>query len=421
MSMRGMAIGSAMTASPIPRIAAIDLARLVAIIGMMCSHLLTEFTVLPGSLVTTMTHGFPSTLFAVVAGVGSAIAADRPSRRGRDREAAGAQLARGLTVALIGVALAAMPTFVAVVLVPLGVAIMVIAPLLRATTATLSAIAIGLAITGPLLISQIVEHQGMAERGPILRTIDGVLFTGVYPVITWVVYLIVGLLIGRAVLAATRSGMRGGTNANTTASLGGRLAVAGIVGIAVATITDAIYVARFAGPALAAEIDAPVSITIEMLRQSGYGTPHGGGWDAILIAAPHTGTFLDIVRTVGGAAIVIGVLLAAVGSGSGRVMRSWPVRVLAAAGSAGLTIYVVHILTTVLLTALAEEGVIEWESWDLPALAFNLVVLLGLGVVLVVTGRRGPLEAVIRWAGQTGASVAAKTRKATPAPRASKA
>jgi hypothetical protein len=392
------------TAAPISRIAAIDLARLVAILGMMGSHLLPQFTELPGSLLSTLTHGFPSTLFAVVAGVGAAIAADRPLRAGRDREAMGAQLARGLTVALIGSVVAMLPTFVAVVLVPLGVAIMLVAPLLRAGTATLAAIAAGLALTGPILISRLASQQATTELGPVQRTFDSVLFTGVYPVITWVVYLITGMLIGRAVLAGIRAGR--------AHLLGARLAVAGIVAVAVATIVDTLYVDTVSGPALAAEWGVPVATAVQWLRESGFGTPHGTGWDAILIAAPHTGTTLDILRTVGGAAVVIGLLLAVIGGGS---VRSWPARVLVAAGGAGLTIYLVHILTTVGLTVAAESGLIAWESWDVPALVFNVAVVLGLGVVLAATGRRGPFEMVIRSAGRTGASIAARTRGGTKA------
>lgn len=388
------------TSAGIPRIAAIDLARLVAIIGMMGAHFAPEFTELPGSLVTTLTTGFPSTLFAVVAGVGAAIAADRPLRDGRDREAMGAQIARGLTVALIGAVLVSLPTFVAVVLVPLGVSIMLVAPLLRARSGTIAAIAVGLAVTGPLLVSRLATTMGMTEIGPVQRSLDSVLFTGIYPAITWVVYLMAGMLIGRAVLAAIRAGR--------SAALGARLALGGVVAVAAATIIDRVYVDAVAAPALVGVYGVPLETALEWLGGSGYGTPHGTGWDAILIAAPHTGTTLDIVRTVGGAAVVIGLLLAAVGD---RRVRALPIRTLVAAGGAGLTIYVVHILTTVVLTLAAEAGVLDGWWWNATALAIDLVVLVALGAVLAITGRRGPFEAVIRWAGRTGARISARTRR----------
>lgn len=388
------------TPASIPRIAAIDLARLVAILGMMGAHLVPEFTELPGSLVTTLTTGFPSTLFAVVAGVGAAIAADRPLRAGLHREAMGAQIARGLTVALIGAVLVSLPTFVAVVLVPLGVSIMLVAPLLRARSGTIAAIAVGLALTGPLLVSRLASTMSTTEIGPVQRSLDSVLFTGIYPAITWVVYLMAGMLIGRAVLAAIRAGR--------SAALGARLALGGVVAVAAATIIDRVYVDAIAAPRLVDEFGLPLATALEWLGGSGYGTPHGTGWDAILIAAPHTGTTLDIVRTVGGAAVVIGLLLAAVGD---RRVRALPLRALVAAGGAGLTIYVVHILTTVVLTVAAETGVLDGWWWNAIALAINLVVLVALGAVLAITGRRGPFEALIRWAGRTGARISGRTRR----------
>jgi len=379
------------------RIAAVDVARFVAIVGMMTSHLVASMTTFPGAVLTSATHGFPSTLFGVVAGVATVIAADRPMRAGRPAEAIGAQLARGLAVALIGVVIALMPTFVAVVLVPLGVAILVAAPLLRASIPVLAAVAAGLAIGGPLLISSIAAARAESEVPPVQSALDDLLFIGVYPVLTWIVFVIVGMLIGRALLAAIDAGR--------AAALGLRLAVSGAVAVIVAVIVDGWYVTRIAAPRIADGDPSGIPGIVEALRSSGYGTPHGTGWDAILIAAPHTGTTLDLLRTVGGAAFVIGVVLLLVGGGAAR---SIPTKVVAAAGGAAFTIYVLHIVTTSVLTIAAESGAIEWGAWDGPALAIDLVLLVGLGAVLAATGRRGPFETIIRAAGRFGARVAGR-------------
>ena len=390
---------------PGARIAALDVTRAVAIIGMMASHLLPAIDWLPGSVLTAATHGFPSTLFGVVAGVTTVVAADRPTSAGRGTEAIGAQMARGLTVALVGVVLMLVPTFVAVVLVPLGVAILLAAPLLRASIPALAAVAVGLAIGGPILIARIDDTSRFSGAGPVESTVTGVLFIGIYPVITWIVFVIAGMLVGRVLLAAIRHG--------STAALGLRLALAGASALVVASLVDTWYVTSIAAPARAAGDPSALPGIIEALRESGYGVPHGTGLDAILIAAPHTGTTLDLVRTIGGAALVIGVVLLLVGGGAAR---SGPTRVLAAAGGAAFTMYVLHIVTTSALTIAADSGAIPWQGalWDalaIGALVIDLMLMLALGALLAILGARGPFEMLVRSAGRLGARIARRVSR----------
>lgn len=383
------------------RIVAVDIARLVAVVGMMVAHMVTASTEFPASIVTGLTTGFPSTLFAVVAGVGSALAADavrRDSARSAPWTAEAAQLSRGFVVALVGVLLAPVPTGIAVVLVPLGVSLMIVAPLVRAPASAVGALIVVLAVAGPLVI--IAAAGSLLPGTPTTaQRLDHLLFSGVYPVITWVVYVTVGLLIGRALLAALRRGR--------ALVFGAQLALAGLGALIVATVVDALYVSLVAVPARIAEVIGAGSAEeiAAQLRGNGFGAPYGGGWDAILIAAPHTGTTLDILRTAGGAALVLGVLLVVL---RGPAPRDGIVRSLAAAGGAALTIYVVHVLSTWPL------GSIRWPepslAWGVGLLA-NLIFVGVLGYALARTGCRGPLEYVVRRAGRAGARAAATAHR----------
>lgn len=411
------------------RVVAVDLARLLAVLGMFSAHLVAPVEGLPGSLFTAATSGFPSTLFAVVAGAGSALAASRsPSLPA----AIAAQAARGGLVVLVGALLGLVPTFIAIVLVPLGVSIALAAPLVRAPSAVLGGIAAALAVAGPLATSALAARgPGAGPQGPLAWALDDLLLGGVYPVATWLVYVLGGILVGRAVARAAREG--------DELLTGARLALGGLVAAVAAGIASSAWVRLVAVPARLGPDAGPAAVEAltGRLGESGYGLPHGTGWDALLIGAPHTGSTTDILITGGGAVLVIGALGLWVKAISGlhrersssaevqwtSALRSAPeasgadgrpgrrehgpvTRVLAAAGGAGLTVYTVHVLSTWPLEAV---------DWPDPGLAWGLVLVLDLafvvvlGAILARTGRRGPLEAVMR-AVSRGAARAAGRR-----------
>jgi len=375
------------------RLPAIDLARLVAIVGMISAHLLPTWTTPPGSFVTAATTGFPSTLFAVLGGVGAAFAARRNLAAGRGRAAAGAQIGRGLVVAIVGVVLALVPSTIAIVLVPFGVSLMAVALLLPASTPALLAVASALAVVGPLLTAHLHTVGADGDPPPLSGALETILLTGVYPVITWIVYMIAGLLVGRAIIAARRAG--------ATAGLGARLAVVGAGVAAAASAVGTWYVAAVAGPRAAAITGEPLETVVAALGESGAGWPISTGWDAILVGAPHTGSTIDILRTTGGALLVIGLLLAVVRPSA---PRDPVLRVLAAAGGASLTIYTIHVLTVIPL-AIADTGR-DGDARSLLVWGLDLAIVVVIGAVLARTGRRGPFEALVHGAGRLGARIA---------------
>jgi hypothetical protein len=127
--------------------------------------------------------------------------------------------------------------------------------------------------------------------------------------------------------------------------------------------------------------------------------------------APHTGTTLDLLLTGGFALTVIGVLIL-LGTAVGRIARLVLSPVIGA-GSAPLTVYSAHVILVGIVTSTLLPK--SWESltylefaelgtpWYLSSpvmFAINMVLALLIGTLLVVIGRRGPLETFVTWMGQ---------------------
>jgi hypothetical protein len=141
-------------------------------------------------------------------------------------------------------------------------------------------------------------------------------------------------------------------------------------------------------------------------------------WAWLLVDTPHSATPFDLLATSGSALAVLGLalLVASAGpvvrltAGAPQPLGSWLLVPLAAAGSATLTLYSLHVLTAGTTYAVAgPEG-----AWALHAVA--AVVL---GLALREGGLRGPLEhlafrasaAARRWAaGGSGGSGGSQTR-----------
>jgi hypothetical protein len=145
----------------------------------------------------------------------------------------------------------------------------------------------------------------------------------------------------------------------------------------------------------------------ELLVESASGAPLAPELWAQLLATPHSGSPVDLLRTLGIAFAVIGLLVLLCDSG-GRagtaVARRAPGRLLdavRAAGAAPLTIYALHVIATgwLLGPVMEDPGLLldglPWWSSGLGAFLLQLAGVLGIGAILSATGRRGPLEAVL--------------------------
>ncbi|MCH1883796.1 hypothetical protein [Agrococcus sp. ARC_14] len=369
------------------RLVGIDLARLVAVAGMMAAHTLS-WGEPPPAAVVALTEGPPSTLFAVLGGVSVVLAARSRLAAGDRWGAVRSTIARGAVVALLGLLVAPFATAVFVVLVPFGVTIAVAGLLLLAPSWLLLVLAAGIglfggtvvAIAGTALPSLRRMSSQLSPADAVVPAVNDVLLTGVYPALIWLAYLLIGMLVARALLAAAATG---GERAMLTrlAGLGALLTGLGIAASEVGVLLLSEQVAP-GDPALARD----------QLLANGYGSAPGVSPLWQLLAAPHTGTPADVARTAGIALLVIALLGLLARRLSPTALRA--IAPLRAAGGAPLTIYIVHVVLLTLLGGLLFEsapGVVGgWGGW-----ALQVLVALGIGAVLALTGMRGPFERLV--------------------------
>ncbi|WP_347754225.1 hypothetical protein [Agrococcus sp. ProA11] len=369
------------------RLIGVDLARLVAVAGMMAAHTFGGAESTPAAIVALI-DGPPSTLFAVLGGVSVTLAGRARLQAGDRAGAIRSTVARGAVVAVLGVLIAPLAGAVYVVLVPFGVAIALTAPLLLARSWLLAALAAVIAVGGGSVVAWASTHlpslhRGSSELGPLeslLAALDDVLLTGVYPALIWLGYLVIGMLAARWLLAARASG--------TERAMLTRLAGIGalLTGIGVAMSELAVL--------LLTDTVAPgePSLARDLLLANGYGAAPDEGllWQAL--AAPHTGTPADMARTAGIALLAIGLLGLLVQRMSPRTRRT--LEPLRAAGGAPLTIYIVHVVGySVAAGALIEAAptlVTGWSGW-----ALQLAIALAIGALLASSGSRGPFERLV--------------------------
>ncbi|WP_227467957.1 heparan-alpha-glucosaminide N-acetyltransferase domain-containing protein [Nocardioides lijunqiniae] len=362
----------------------LDVARCVALLGMVATHVAEDYGP-DGRLAVGqwLPGGRASALFAVLAGVSLAlITGGRTPVRGRERAARSAGLAvRALLVAVVGLVLGEPDSGLAVILTYYGLLFLCGLAFvgLRAPAAlALAAVWLVLApvvtqVLRPELPARGFESPTFAQLADPARLLGELAVTGYYPVLPWLAYLLVGLGIGRMDLS------------RRAVQLG--LAAVGAVLAAAAVGVSRLLLAR---PGVADRLleELGRSGGPEELRRatepSMYGgTPADGSWDWLLVVAPHSSTPFDLAHTAGTALVVIGTCLLVVG-----LVGPFGERVLAivfGAGTMTLTLYSLHVL-------LRTETL--WPEDD-GTFVPHALVLLAIGAVFVAAGRRGPVERVV--------------------------
>ncbi|MCR8670669.1 heparan-alpha-glucosaminide N-acetyltransferase domain-containing protein [Agrococcus sp. HG114] len=364
--------------SPAARLVGIDLARLVAVVGMMAAHTMLLAEPAPPDAVVALVDGPPSTLFAVLGGVSVVLAARQRLAAGDRRGAVASTLVRGAVVAMLGIVVAPLASAVFVVLVPFGVAIAISGAMLLLPSWSLGLALAVLWAVGGSVVAIARERFGSADDG-VLEAALGVVLTGVYPVVTWLAYLLVGMLVARALLAARAAGTE-------------RRALVLIALVGAALLAAAVATSEI-GVRLVAErvLDAPLDSARDTILANGYGAAPGTDAAWQLVAAPHTGTPTDMARTVGIALLVIGALGLLSAALPRRALRA--IEPLRAAGAAPLTIYVVHVVLVALLVSLPGTAAMDARlAW-----AVQVAVAIAIGALLAATGSRGPLERMVGW------------------------
>ncbi len=341
------------------RLQGVDVARALALLGMMAAHIGGIAEQLDWADPTTwsaVAHGRPSTLFAVLAGVSIGLTSGRtdppgPPLIGRIR----ARLAiRAVVVVVIGFGLIALDTPVYVILPTYGALFLLVVPVLRLRPVPLLVIAGVCAVLSPVAALFVAPAYVGADM-------VGVQLGLVYPVVTFLAYVLVGLAVARAGLEARSR------QVVLLASGAVVAATAYVVGSVLAPLPDDAALA-FPGVPYAGEASTPGQALAQLF----------------LSPRDHSSSVVDVAGTAGVAVAVIA-LCTLVFDGRGRTAErvAYP---LAAVGSMPLTIYSGHLVVIALLPGYPESGE-AWGWFALGSVVFAMLWRRFLG--------RGPLERVV--------------------------
>ena len=371
------------------RLLGIDVARGLALLGMMSVHILPP---LDGTGAVTWAYqvsaGRASALFAVLAGVSLTLSLWQRSS-GSPALVPGARrgvLARAGVIGAVGLTLGLFQSGVAVILVHYAVLFAIGALFLPLRARTLAVCA-----AAWLLLSPVVGHVLRAQLPPgpgqnpsvvslanPAELVTTLLFTGYYPVLQWTGYLLVGLTLGR--LNLSRFPLSRKRTALWLVGIGATLAV-GAKALSALLLGPGGGLAHLSVPSSSPIADRDLQVA---LATGTYGTTPTTSWWWLAVAGPHTGAPLDLLHTTGTALLVIGGCLL-VTAGLGRRGRA-VVLPLAAAGSMTLTLYTSHV---VVLAAMHDVD-LAWSPTQL--WAAHAVAALVLATAWQLTGWRGPLE-----------------------------
>ena len=370
------------------RLAGVDAARALALVGMLATHTLPLRDDGEATLSALLAEGRASALFAVLAGVGVALYAGGPQRPRDGRLALGAGLAvRGVLVGLIGLLLVELDPPVLVILSSYGLLFMVAIPLLGLSARALAAGAVlACAVTpvlshllrpGPEVIPAQAGFGALADPAGLLFHLA---VDGFYPVLTWTTYLCAGMAVGRLDLRRRGVGW---------ALLGGGAALS-----VLATASSRVLLAMSGS-----------AVEPERLADRFYGTAPTDTWWWLAVDAPHSGVALDLANTTGSALAVLGAML--------LLARRWPAVVWlpAAVGAVPLTLYVLHALALLVFP----------PTGDVRAAVFlvNVAGAVLVGVAVGLPGRRGPLEAAVSAASSVARAAVRRRDRAAGQPEAS--
>ncbi|HEU0040977.1 MAG TPA: heparan-alpha-glucosaminide N-acetyltransferase domain-containing protein [Jiangellaceae bacterium] len=361
------------------RLAGVDAARGLALIGMMSVHVIPSVGSDGSTAVSSLIAGGRSAaLFAVLAGVGLALAsggATAPRGRALARASAGTA-ARAVVLFVIGLTLGLFDSHVAVILAYYALLFLVAIPFLALRPGVLLPLAAAWAVVAPL-ISQAVRasmpppsygnptFESFADPLGLVRELA---LTGYYPVFTWTAYILAGLGIGRLALNSTRVA---------------RWLLGGGVTLAIATwISSTVVVENGVLTELVAAGlgDHPASRPFaDAVQFTGfYGTTPTTTWWWLTIASPHSGTGFDLLHTIGSAAAVLGLMLLIAKWSRGILLP------LSTTGSMTLTLYSLHVVLLATILPRTTEH----------AFLVHVAIAIAIAVPWRTLVGRGPLEAL---------------------------
>ncbi|NGO46182.1 DUF418 domain-containing protein [Streptomyces ureilyticus] len=378
---RGEPSTSASTSAPrVGRLIGLDLARGLAVFGMYAVHVgpAPSRDGVIGFLME-LAQGRSSALFAVLAGFAVALITGRrtPKTGPAGRQAVAKVIIRAVILLALGTALTMTGTPVVPILAFYGLFFLLVLPLYRLGAKPLAMIAAGWALVGPQLLYLLKPVVG-GRSFPTVGQADGLVslfFTGGYPALTWVPFVLAGMAIARLDLAATAVRIR-------LALSGVALAVTGYGGswLALRLVPGAAEAVRKAEEG--AGMSSMPSMSSMSSASPGSVEIFGDTPAAMLVASPHSEATLSIVGNTGVAILVIIACLAAMDT------FPWlrrPTKPVIAVGSMSLTAYVFHIVAIWLLNT---------EEETVPPLYVLLGFIASVTVLATLWSRyvsRGPL------------------------------
>lgn len=344
------------------RLAAVDLARGLALAGMMLVHLgSTRYftTSLPAA---ELLGGRAASLFAVLAGVSLMLMYRRdPDGAGSVR----ATLVRSGLLIVLGLGLGGIAGVgVLVILAYYGVLFVLLLPFRGLSAVALFAIAAAWAVVAPIasfalrsaLDPVVVRQLSFAELADPMGFVQQLFLSGGYPVGVWLAFGLLGLALGRLRLD--------------------RVAVGGtLLGVGAGLTVLTVGFAWLRGSS-------------SEITQSWYGTVATTSWENLLILGSHSSTPVFVLSAAGSAMAVIGLSVLVVHGRLGD-LGSRPIQWI---GAMPLTLYTAHVL---LVWLSGEHGFFllsaGWPEWGAQLILFAAFAGLWRSAV-----GRGPLEHVVR-------------------------
>lgn len=386
---------------PTSRITGVDLARGVAIIGMMAIHILPPDSGDSPSLSWVLFAGRSAALFALVAGISISFMTGGVKQPAAGRPFALAvvpMLTRAVIITLMGLILGQITKDIAVILAYYGVMFVAMVPMVRRSPRTLVMAAGVTVIVGPILFfltEELASKYSLQDPDvtellthPVLLSLD-LLVTGSYPVVIFLTYMIAGLAVGRLMkVQRPRFALR--------------LAVGGLTISVAAWFLSDFLLSLIGGPAGLAE--RTPSLTRGEVRDALIWGNDGGlptdTWWWLVTRVPHSSTPLDVLTTLGAAMSVLGLCLMLART---RIIArlSW----IVAAGSMPLTVYATHVVVTELLLGHMSLSVM---------FALEVAVLLPLAALWSRRFGQGPLEKPMAVAARSLRRMAQRRLEDTP-------
>lgn len=362
--------------SPARRIDAVDLARGLALVGMMLTHLGPRWYDENPPIGQMLAGGRAAPLFAMLAGVALTIVHQRdPRGAGSTR----ATWIRALLLIALGLWLGMLDNMpVLIILASYGVLIVVALPFRRLSTRVLLGLAALWAVVAPVVLLWGKIHHPALESGQVelsdlkhpLDLAMELVAWGTYPAGVWFAYVLVGLAIGRLDLHR--------------AAVVWRLVAVGAA-LVVTTLGAGWWLIEHG------RVDDPDGLGWRLLF-SQEPWPYGDAtWNNLLLVGEHTSTPLNVVSAIGSAVLVVGLCALVLLLPWSRLVLT-PLR---AAGAMTLTLYTIHVLWTWRLR-IAELDEPTFAKGSYADWVLQVVVLCVGAVLWQRFVGKGPLEWLVR-------------------------